>query len=378
MERSHLSAINLETDQELTKIHENNCLIGKILHYKPLDEALVKSFVRGEWKCENGLTVSQISRNLFMFVFQDNKDLANVLNNRPWTIMGGLLMLSACPPGGSPLELSFSRSLFWVQAHGLPADCLTAQIGRSIGQLIKQFVFTDCDVVCSGKLPSRNFLRLRVVLDVLKPLATGFWLERAGSHPIWVDFKYEKLGVFCYQCGLIGNSFRTCRYPSGDFKYGPWLRADSWGHGPRFNRESRISAVDRNASATLLAVPKVALNLGVMKDLAPEEAYVTANVSMDCEERPHKAESVHRRKLWQRLFFNSIDSVIMLVNCMAIFSRIKIVNESKENWTLLVLIAAYLLHLWRKLVRARREPKFIRGLAEILVSILFLIILLSF
>ncbi|GER29692.1 nucleic acid binding [Striga asiatica] len=378
MERSQLSAKNVETDQELTKIYEKNCLIGKILLYKQLDEALVRSFVRGEWKCENGLTVSQISRNLFMFVFQDKQDLANALKNRPWTIMGGLLMLSACPPGGSPRDLRFSRSLFWVQAHGLPADYLTAQNGPSMGQLVGQFVFTDWEVVCSGKLPYRNFLRLRVVLDVLKPLATGFWLERAGSHPIWVDFKYEKLGVFCYKCGLIGNSYRTCRFPSGDVKYGPWLRADSWAHGPWFNRESRFSAVDRNAGVSLLAVPKVALNLGVVKDLASEEAYVTNVRSMDSEERPHKAESVHRRKLWQRLFINSIDSVIMLVNCMVIFSRIKIVDESEENWTLLVLMAAYLLHLWRKLVHARRESKFIRGLVEILVSIVFLIILLSF
>ncbi|KAI3449766.1 hypothetical protein Pfo_006431 [Paulownia fortunei] len=274
MERSELSAINLEVDEEVTKEYENQCLIGKILLHRPLDQTLVKSFAEREWKCKRALTVSNISRNMFMFIFQDREDLANVLKNRPWTILGGLLMLTACTSGEVPHELKFSYSAFWVQAHGLPLNYLTLQNGSKIGRLLGILVYTERQICC-GKISWRKFLRLRVILDVRKPILTGFWLKRSGLPNIWIDFKYEKLGVFCYKCGRIGNNFRTCKFPSGHGKFGPWLRADlrdpdsTPGAHPICRARLRVvdTRVDQNVCTTLLAVPKAEATLNQSSNL---------------------------------------------------------------------------------------------------------------
>ncbi|KAL0383616.1 UNVERIFIED_CONTAM: hypothetical protein Scaly_0648900 [Sesamum calycinum] len=120
--------------------------------------------------------------------------------------MGGLLMLSHCTSDKVPNELSFSYSAFWVQAHGLPMNYFTLQNWSTIGALLGVFLHVDCQNSC------RRFLRLRVVVDVRKPILTGFWLKRCGLPNVWVDFKYEKLGVFCYKCGRIGKNFRSCNF----------------------------------------------------------------------------------------------------------------------------------------------------------------------
>ncbi|KAK4418390.1 hypothetical protein Salat_2251800 [Sesamum alatum] len=175
-------ANNLEVDEHVPKLHENHCLIGKILSDRPLDQTLVKSFTQREWNCKSGLTVLNIGRNMFVFIFQDKQDLTYVLKNRPWTVMGSLLMLSVCSSDKVPNELIFSYSSFWVQAHGLPMNYLTLENGSKIGALLGVFV-------CDWQISCRRFLRLRVVVDVRKPILMGFWLKRCGLPNVWVDFK---------------------------------------------------------------------------------------------------------------------------------------------------------------------------------------------
>ncbi|KAL0435602.1 UNVERIFIED_CONTAM: hypothetical protein Sradi_0268100 [Sesamum radiatum] len=371
MEKSELPDINLELDEHVgRKLYENHCLIGKILSDRPLDQTLVKSFTQREWNCKSGLTVSNIRHNMFVFFFQDKEELSYVLKNRPWTVMGGLLILSHCASDKVPNDLSFSYSAFWVQAHGLPMNYFTLQNGSKIGALLGVFVSADYQI------SYRRFLRLRVVVDVRKPILTGFWLERCGLPNVWVDFKYEKLGVFCYRCGRIGKNFWSCNFPAGNGKFGPWLRADSWDHDCAADDQATLRLVDtladRNDVTTLIAVKKA-------KTAVVDESLnldISANMEFD---QPHEAESISTRILLQRFIINSIDSTIMLMNCAIIYSRMTSEDESECNWTLFFTMSAYVFHLFRKLIRfLKAQDGNGKALVEILVLIMFLVMLVSF
>ena len=76
-------------------------------------------------------------------------------------------------------------------------------------------------------------MRLRVTLDVRKPLKRRMRLKRTGGEWFWVDFKYECLNVFCFICGLLDHTERNCPslYDGVDDNasrpYGVWMKAAS-------------------------------------------------------------------------------------------------------------------------------------------------------
>ncbi|CAL5412784.1 unnamed protein product [Camellia sinensis] len=56
-----------------------------------------------------------------------------------------------------------------------------------------------------------------------------------SADPLWVDFKYERLPIFCYFCGMLGHSERDCDAkisaavaPIAVPQYGSWLRMDNF------------------------------------------------------------------------------------------------------------------------------------------------------
>ena len=47
----------------------------------------------------------------------------------------------------------------------------------------------------------RGYLRIHVVMDITQPLCRGQRVRIGDSTVMWVDFKYERLPIFCYWCG---------------------------------------------------------------------------------------------------------------------------------------------------------------------------------
>ena len=54
------------------------------------------------------------------------------------------------------------------------------------------------------------FMRVRVALPVSKPLRQGGFIEDSNGERTWVKFKYGRLPVFCYYCGILGHDLRHC------------------------------------------------------------------------------------------------------------------------------------------------------------------------
>nr|GLL21993.1 uncharacterized protein LOC109174453 [Ipomoea trifida] len=76
-----------------------------------------------------------------------------------------------------------------------------------------------------------TFFRVRVAVDVGKPLKTKMKLKRDNGAWSIVEFRYERLPTFCFLCGILGHGEKFCHKVfrgSGvdvEKSYGPWLRA---------------------------------------------------------------------------------------------------------------------------------------------------------
>lgn len=95
-------------------------------------------------------------------------------------------------------------------------------VGARLGRLLEVDVGEDGS--CTGK-----FARIRVMMDISKPLRQGIWVKQERlEDEICILLRYERLPQFCFQCGCLGHSLRDCSLPHVDAKdcsFGSWLRA---------------------------------------------------------------------------------------------------------------------------------------------------------
>ncbi|KAL7211274.1 hypothetical protein ACSBR2_014204 [Camellia fascicularis] len=228
---SELDSIELEDGTEDMGAVSHRCLIGSVLTAKPLNKQAVSTILQEAWKSRASFTISPWNDNVFLFTFEDSEDRCWVLQEAPWSIMGHLLVLQPLAVGLPISKIQFTWCSFWIQIHGLPLEKMTKANGEIIGHNLGWLLQVEAH--CEGLLLYRNFLRIRVEIDVTKPLPRGFHLTRGVSSPMagvhsWISFKYEKLSDFCFDCERIGHERTVCKFVSHDegraSGYGPDLR----------------------------------------------------------------------------------------------------------------------------------------------------------
>jgi hypothetical protein len=186
---------------------------------------------------------------LWLFEFSDALDKNWIMEGRPWSYDRRILVLNDFDGWTPPSQLDFSHSPIWVQVHDMPLLCMNKAMGTKIGDSLGKLL--DVDVAGDGAEWGRC-LRIRVIMDLLKPLDRGRALNLDGK-TTWVEFKYEKLPLFCFRCGCIVHGPRGCpvsppsRLNTEDSKkWGVWLRAidpfrQSGGRGGTYRGDARRS-----------------------------------------------------------------------------------------------------------------------------------------
>ncbi len=179
---------------------------------------------------DGGIIVRDIEDNLFLAVFNRRDDMERVIVQSPWTFDKKLIQMIRFEADMQPTDVKFRYSAFWIRIYNLPILSMVKEVGEDIGNNIGRLVEVD---VPENGIGWGRFLRIRVEIDVTKPLLRGKILECEDGKPFWVDFRYKHLPIFCYRCGRIGHSGNECvegRRSGGDQmvstdRFGSWLRA---------------------------------------------------------------------------------------------------------------------------------------------------------
>nr|POE50547.1 hypothetical protein CFP56_00011 [Quercus suber] len=238
--------LNLDVDP-LVQEKSNRLLIGKILSKKVFPKPLVKEILTKAWNIVNDIEVSVADKNVYIFSFAHEAKLRRAWDRRPWIVKGDPLILKCFNSNLSIAEVDFSTTEFWIQVHGLPLNQVSTENLLKIGSLVSRAL--DTDAVSPGQGIWRRSVKVRVEFDTSGPLTPGFPLGRDGLPDLWIPFKYEKLGNFCFRCGMLGHDLRDC--PSSGLQlmgrdrevtgmYGKWLRADNNEFQPGLNIEELL------------------------------------------------------------------------------------------------------------------------------------------
>lgn len=130
--------------------------------------------------------------------------------------------------GDNPRSVSLNSIDLWVQIHDLKPGFMSENIIREVGNYIGQLVES-----CSSNFKEfwRDYMRVRVSLNLSKPLKRRMKVRKAGDNWFWITFKYENVPTFCFICGFMGHSDKFCSRlfdtPENEIvrPYGIWMRA---------------------------------------------------------------------------------------------------------------------------------------------------------
>jgi hypothetical protein len=225
------SNLRLRTGKiQQSKTEAKFSLLFRLLTSRSFNGEAFKGTVKNLWASEGGITIREIEDNLFLAVFNRGDDMERVIVQSPWTFDKKLIQFIRFEADMQPTAVKFIYSAFWIRIYNLPILSMVKEVGEDIGNNIGRLVEVD---VPENGIGWGRFLRIRVEIDVTKPLLRGKILESEDGKPFWVEFRYEHLPIFCYRCGRIGHSGNECvegRRSGGDQmvatdRFGSWLQA---------------------------------------------------------------------------------------------------------------------------------------------------------
>ncbi|MBA0873834.1 hypothetical protein Goshw_007921 [Gossypium schwendimanii] len=143
-----------------------------------------KAQMRSIWNTNKKFEIQTVGQNLYLITFELEEDLELIMEGRPWL---------------SQIRLHLSP--FWLK------------IGHCLPEFDKKDLLHAIGVTFGGVLRSEicgEWCRLKINLNVQKPLRRGIFVSIDNSNKWWISFKYEKLLMFCFSCGRVGHGLSDC------------------------------------------------------------------------------------------------------------------------------------------------------------------------
>ncbi|XP_041001644.1 uncharacterized protein LOC121247347 [Juglans microcarpa x Juglans regia] len=219
----HVKQENINGDEKRDKY----CMVGKALTEKGVNNEGFRITMSQIWRLEGWVTFKELGEQCFLIEFQKIRDKEKVLSGRPWFFDRHLLTMMEVDDKESIDALQFRFEPFWIQLHNLPLSVMTKGFGEQFAEAIGLVIRVDAEE--DGRAWGRC-LRVRVAVDLNKPLLRGKWLKLDDKQH-WVAFKYERLQNFCFHCGVLNHKGKGClrshNAQQGDTQpstqFGPWL-----------------------------------------------------------------------------------------------------------------------------------------------------------
>lgn len=188
----------------------------------------MKSKMTDVWRPAMGINIKEIDQGMFLFQFYHKEDMYWVLRGGPWSFDNSMLVLAEIPKGEEPGNVSLWHLNMWVQIYDLPSGFMTEGVGKQLGDFFGEFIEYDHK---NNSSIWREYMRSKVRIDVRKPLKRKKKIIRRNGSEIIVSCKYERLGDFCFTCGVMTHTERYCgkflnrEKEEVDNEWGSWLRA---------------------------------------------------------------------------------------------------------------------------------------------------------
>nr|CCA66039.1 hypothetical protein [Beta vulgaris subsp. vulgaris] len=203
-------------------------LVGKVLSTRAVNLDALKRVMTQIWSLNSNMVVRAIDSNSFIFQFFHWKDKAKILDGRPWLFDQKLLVIDEILGDTQPSDVVLETSPFWVRIYNLPFNCRSDTEVRAIAGGLGPVLEVDID-----DFGLERFCRVKVELNIFKPLRRRQRIRRKDGAVASIDYKYERLPHFCFRCGVLGHGDKDCNAEvpeewEKEMGWGQWLKASPY------------------------------------------------------------------------------------------------------------------------------------------------------
>uniref|UniRef100_A0A803Q6Z2 Reverse transcriptase domain-containing protein n=1 Tax=Cannabis sativa TaxID=3483 RepID=A0A803Q6Z2_CANSA len=200
---------DLPTSVQLNnQIQDVHTLLARVISSREINRKTFRIKMSGHWKGRYPVTITDHHSGLFSVSFGCEGDKRMALIMEPWHFQNHHIVLREPCALQEVTEDSLHQSPFWVQLHRLPTLSKSKAMAKWAGNIVGTYLDVDEDSLHEGWGP---YLRFQALLDLSKPLLRGKMARiRDSREEFWVEFRYERLPEFCFECGIIGHPFEHC------------------------------------------------------------------------------------------------------------------------------------------------------------------------
>ncbi|EEF29532.1 hypothetical protein RCOM_1166040 [Ricinus communis] len=161
------------------------------------------------WRPLQGVSINELHNDSerkeqrYLFRFFHEVDVKRVEDGGPWTFNNYHILLHRLVEHEDPQDVDINWVDFWIQAYRVPIGFRSEKVARNIGNYIEKYVDSHPNNFDDSW---RDYMRIRVKVDATKPIISSMNIKKVGGVWFKIEFKYERLVIFYFICGLIGHS----------------------------------------------------------------------------------------------------------------------------------------------------------------------------
>ncbi|XP_019098406.1 PREDICTED: uncharacterized protein LOC109131688, partial [Camelina sativa] len=159
------------------------------------------------WRIQNRVRGVALSQEKFQFFFKSEDDLEDILKAGVWTQDEWCVVMERWSVKPTTDHLMFLP--VWIRLRNIPVNYYTKETIQEIAECAGKVLQVLFD---SEKSQAQDYVRVRVLLDVRKPLRNSKEVQLPSGELVLISFDYERIRKRCFQCQRLTHEKTVCPF----------------------------------------------------------------------------------------------------------------------------------------------------------------------